>query len=289
MLIQPKIPGTMPKARDFGWVWKAPSSAHFHIQRRTNGQCMVILNHALLRGLRAEMIAWWFQNFTQLKVTLENVPSYENLQVPAYLLWHPSDHFDAALEGPTGPTGEPIPGKTRIRIQEAMQYDKYAWKYPVNTALTIFYAGDDGWAMGRVLPCFGPVMILRIHFKDVVDSGVHRGVHYHYEVVIGVSGHDPISRLINRRVTGAFGPEFFQAWRTHNVTEVGVFENFLPSLFAQRADGQSLRYARATNQMNGSVLQQSAFDFDLFQQRISAFAETEDPYEVQAFTKGSFL
>ena len=82
-----------------------------------------------------------------------------------------------------------------------MQYDVYGWKYPVDTALKVFYVGEDGWAMGKSIPLVGPVMMLRIHFKDVFDGQTHLGVQYHYEVVIGASGDGVVSRLINKKLT----------------------------------------------------------------------------------------
>ena len=57
---------TMPAKRDFGWSLKPVSSSHFDIHQKDNGQFCVVLNHALLRGVSAVMIAWWFQNFPHL-------------------------------------------------------------------------------------------------------------------------------------------------------------------------------------------------------------------------------
>lgn len=50
----------MPAARDFGWAFKPVSSSHFEIHQKENGQFCVVLNHALLRGVSAEMVRWWF-------------------------------------------------------------------------------------------------------------------------------------------------------------------------------------------------------------------------------------
>ncbi|MEO0809474.1 MAG: hypothetical protein AAFW82_02330 [Pseudomonadota bacterium] len=50
----------MPAAREFGWSLKPISSSLFDICKRDNGQFCVVLNHALLRGVRAEMVHWWF-------------------------------------------------------------------------------------------------------------------------------------------------------------------------------------------------------------------------------------
>lgn len=200
----------MPAPRDFGWTLKPISSSHFAIHKKNNGQFCVVLNHALLGGVSAEMIHWWFLHFTQLKVRLRGVPGYENQQVPAYWLWHPVDHLSAELSGKLGPGNTPKPGCS-IHIREAMQYDRYGWKYPVDTKLKVFYVGSDGWAMGKALPVIGPAMMLRINFKDVFEEGKHIGAHYHYEIVIGASGNNPLARFINKRVTGHFSPEFFEA------------------------------------------------------------------------------
>ena len=146
------IPGEMPPARRFGWTLRDPEQALFNIDQRSNGQFTVVSNHPFLRDVTAETIAWWFRNYTRLRVILEDTPQYGGEAVPAYLLWHPSDHFGAALLGRTAADGAPIPGATKIRVQEAMQYERYGWRYPVNFELTVFCCAADGWAMGRHLP-----------------------------------------------------------------------------------------------------------------------------------------
>ncbi len=276
----------MPAARDFGWALKPVSSSHFEIQQKDNGQFCVVLNHALLRGVSAEMLHWWFLNFTRLKVRLKDVPGYEGQEVPAYWLWHPVDHLGAELSGTTGPGGVARPGCS-IHIREAMQYDRFGWKYPVDSQLKIFYVGDDGWAMGKVLPLIGPVMMLRIHFKDVVEDGQHIGAHYHYEVVIGATGNNPVSRFINNRISGKFGPEFFAAWQRHNVIEVGTFENFLPALFAQ--DQSTLEYAPDMNPNLPPPETQQGHDLPLFESRRKGYLETDAPHRFQQYEEVSFL
>ena len=278
----------MPFARDFRWKLKPTSTSHFDILQRSNGQFCVVLNHALLRGCRAEMLHWWFRNFANLRVRLEDVPGYEGKEVPAYLLWHPIDHFNAALGGRLASDGSAQAGAT-IHIQEAMQYDTYGWKYPVDTTLNIFYVGDDGWAMGRTMPFFGPVMMLRIHFRDVEENGTVIGVHYHYEVVIGVSAPNPVGRFINARISSHFGPEFFEAWHRHNVIEVGVFENFLPPLFDQRSDPSNLVYHRDMDPKPADPAQQFGQSKSLFDERVAGYRTATKPHAYQGFDKPTFL
>ena len=275
----------MPAPRDFGWTLKPISSSHFAIHKKTNGQFCVVLNHALLRGVSAEMIHWWFLHFTQMKVRLRGVPGYENQQVPAYWLWHPVDHLSADLSGNLGPGNTPKPG-CAIHIREAMQYDRYGWKYRVDARLKIFYVGSDGWAMGKALPVVGPVMMLRINFKE---DGKHIGAQYHYEIVIGASGNNPLARFINKRITGHFSPEFFEAWQRHNVIEVGVFENFLPALFEQKDDLSSLEYSPDMNPDLPSPEDQLGFDRSLFEMRLKGYSEVKNPHALQAYDQPSYL
>ena len=277
----------MPPERKFGWELKPIESAHFAIHERANGQFCVVLNHALLRGVTSEMLHWWFLNFTSLQVTLKDVADYQGQSVPAYLLWHPSDHLNATLSGNLGQGGIAQPGAS-IEIKEAMQYSKYGWKYPVNNKLQIFYCDSDGWAMGKQIPFLGPVMMLRIHFKDVFQGEARLGVHYHYEIVIGVSSDNIVGRLINGQIKKHFSPEFFEAWQTHNVIEVGTFENFLPSLYAQRDKGQLLSYEKNLNKA-ASPANQDGHDKELFEERISGYKRTEDPNDYQGFLRPTFL
>ena len=278
----------MPQERDYGWPLKPTSSTHFEIVTRPNGQFCVILNHSLLRGCTSEMIHWWFLHFPTLEVTLHDVPGYQESTVPAYYLWHPSDHYAATLKGVLGPGATSQTGAA-IHIQEAMQYKKHGWKYPVNSALRIFYCTDDGWAMGKQLPIFGPAMMLRIHYRDVQSQGQVVGVHYHYEIVIGVGGNHAVARRLNHRVTRHFSPEFFEAWHLHNTIEVGTFENFLPALHAQRGDLESIMYSRDMNPIGAEEPPQSGHDRPLFERRVQGYRNAADAHDYQAWDQPSFL
>ncbi|MEO0412488.1 MAG: hypothetical protein AAF221_11695 [Pseudomonadota bacterium] len=278
----------MPSERKFGWRLKSAASSHFGIVERANGQFCVVLNHALLRGVSAKMIHWWFLHFAALKVKVCGIEGFDGAHLPAYQLWHPIDHLSAMFLGALGPGGTAKAG-CKIHIREAMQYDVHGWKYPVDTALKVFYVAEDGWAMGKALPLIGPVMMLRIHFCDVYDAGVHLGAHYHYEVVIGASGNDIVSQKINKKITAQYAPEFFAAWQRHNVIEVGTFENFLAPLYEQHQRGKPLEYTPDMNAAAFPDVPQTGFDRSLFDRRLAGYRQTHQPSKYQRFDQASFL
>lgn len=278
----------MPEPRNYGWELKPTSSTHFNIRKRDNGQFFCVLNHALLRGVTSEMIFWWFRHFQNMQVTLDDIANYEGKKVPAYLLWHPSDHVNATLKGKIGPKFLAEAGDT-IHIQEAMQYNKYGWKYGVDKELKVFYCGQDGWAMGKKLPILGEAMVLRIHFKDVKEGENIIGVHYHYEVVIGLSGQDLVSKCINRKLTKQASTTFFEAWHLHNTIEVGTFENFLPVLFAQRANMTSLHYSKDMSPPLPSPVTQKGYSEALFNERLCGYENADNLYQFMAYEQPSFL
>lgn len=278
----------MPNERDFGWELKLASSSHFDVYMRYNGQYICVANHSRLSGVTSEMIHWWFQHFLNMKVRLEDVKGYEGHTIPAYLLWHPSDHLNATLLGKVGPQFKAEAGDI-VHIQEAIQYQKYGWKYPVDKTLNVFYCSPDGWAIGKKLPNLGEAMMLRIHFKDAIEGDDHLGVDIHYEFVIGLSGNDPVSRSITKKLTSKLCAEFFDAWHLHSAIEVGTFENFLPALYAQRKMIGTLRYSTGMNLSLPSLTTQPGFSRALFEERLQGYKDADNPYVYQAYEKPSFL
>jgi len=272
----------MPKERKFGWKLKSISSINWGVVQNKTGQNCAILEHSLLRGVTSEMIAWWFRNFANLRVTLNDVEGYEGKKVPAYLLWHPSDHVNAQFKGNLGENNTARAG-AKIHIQETMQYNKYDFKYPVNKELEIFYCENDGWGMGMKIPFIGTMMFLRISYKDVYKDGKIVGVHYHYEVVAGTNKQNFIAKAINKKVIGGYDSEFWEAWITHNTIEVGVFENFLPALYSQRNDLDNLHYSKSMNPITHEIASQDQEGFDkyLFEERLKGYKLSENAFDYQ--------
>lgn len=143
--------------------------------------------------------------------------------------------------------------------------------------------------MGKALPVIGKVMSLRIHYKDVYENGDILGVHYHYEIVIGAGGNNAISRFINGRIKSHFSPEFFEAWHTHNVIEVGTFENFLPALYEQRLSPEAVSYSKPMNCASSYPSSQEAYDLCLFEQRMQGYKEAGDVHRYQGLDSKTFL
>lgn len=280
----------MPKERKFEWALKPTSSVSWGQVKNKSGQICVVLEHSLLRGVTSDMIAWWFRNFANLKVTLEDVEGYEGEKVPAYWLWHPSDHINAQFVGKLGENGTARAG-AKIRIKETMQYNKYGFQFPVNQELEIFYCEKDGWGMGKRIPFFGKMIFLRISYKDVYEDGKIIGVHYHYEVVAGTNKQNIMAKAINKKLVGGFTAEFWEAWITHNTIEVGVFENFLPVLYSQRNDLNSLSYSKNMNPITqGMALQeQKGYDQNLLEERLKGYELSTNAFEYQQGAMKSIL
>lgn len=273
---------SMPKERPFGWDLKSVSSVHWGHVTNKAGQLCVVLDHSLLRGVTSDMLAWWFRRFANLRVKLVDIEGYEDTIVPAYWLWHPSDHIDTQFNGKLGPNQTAQAG-ARIKIQEAMQYNKYGMKYPVDNELTIFYCENDGWGMGKKVFWLGMTVFLRISFRDVYENGHIIGVHYHYEVVAGSKRQNILAKRITQRIIGQYTAEFWEAWITHNTIEVGTFENFLPVLFSQRGDLSHLHYAKSMNPITPELASQpqTGFDKQLFEERLAGYQQSENAFDYQ--------
>ena len=278
----------VPKERKFGWELKPVSSVSWGQVKSKSGQICVVLGHSLLRGISTEMLIWWFKHFPTLKVTLVDIEGYENTKVPAYLLWHPSDHISVSLSGHLGPDNTAKAG-SKIHIREVMQFKKYGVKYPVDQEISVFYFEEDGWGMGKKLPLIGTVMLLRISFKDVYEEGKLIGVQYHYEVVAGLHKQNFITRKLNQKIIGNYKEEFWEAWITHNTIEVGVFENFLPVLYEQRSNLNDLQYSKTMNPISQLPEHLSCYDETLVQKRLEGYANSVNAFAYQKGLEKSFL
>ncbi|MEL6256607.1 MAG: hypothetical protein AAFR87_31690, partial [Bacteroidota bacterium] len=108
-------------------------------------------------------------------------------------------------------------------------------------------------------------------------------VGYHYEVVAGTNKQNFIAKFINKKLVGRFTAEFWEAWITHNVIEVGTFENFLPVLFSQRGDLNNLTYSKSMNPISKDLAseRQTGFDQQLFEKRLQGYEQSENAFIYQ--------
>lgn len=278
----------VPKERKFDWKLKPVSSVAWGQVKNKSGQLCVVLGHSLLRGISTEMLVWWFEHFPNLQITLVDIEGYENQRVPAYWLWHPSDHIGVALKGKLGPNNTAQVG-AKLHIQEVMQFKKYGVKYPVDQTVSVFYFDKDGWGMGKKIPFIGTLLFLRISFKDIYEGEQLLGVQYHYEVVAGTHQQNFIAQKINQKILGNFQEEFWDAWITHNTIEVGVFENFLPAIYQQRNDLSNIQYAKAMNPIKAIDSQLVCFNETLVQQRLEGYKNSVNAFDYQRGLEGDFL
>lgn len=278
----------VPKERKFDWKLKPLSSVSWGRVKNKSGQLCVVLGHSLLRGVSTEMLIWWFKNFPNLQITLVDVEGYENKKVPAYFLWHPSDHISVSLKGRRGPNNTAQAG-SKIHIKEVMQYKKYGIKYPVDQTVSVFYFENDGWGMGRKIPIIGTLLFLRISFKDVYDHEKLIGVQYHYEVVAGTHKQNFIASKINNRILDHYQEEFWDAWITHNTIEVGVFENFLPPIYQQRNNLEQIYYSKDMNPISEPSISLSSYNEKLVKERLAGYEKSTNAFTYQRGLEQSFL
>lgn len=178
-----------PEFREFGWKLKEKESTTFQTRcHPENGQLVIILNQPTVRGVRISMIYWWFQHFANMKIRLKNVGNYNDGDiVPAYFPWQPRDHFGATILDQSS-DGKWHVGK-RLHIEEAMSFDKYERKYLVDGVATLWYLRDGafgGQGMGMKSPFGSWIMSSRICWEPVKE-GEMDGVHYHYELTVGIA------------------------------------------------------------------------------------------------------
>ena len=92
----------------------------------------------------------------------------------------------------------------------------------------------DNSSMGLQAHVLGQTLLDLRHSFENVDGGVH----YYSRMVLGLE-----KGLLKPIINGLAVPRRFSeakaaAWLTHNVEEVGCFENFLPQLYARRQQGK---------------------------------------------------
>lgn len=210
----PEMPAPVPAIHPFREV----SSAHTSIQELPNRRLRLTIDHQPLEGVTPDMLLWWFRN-------IGGDMEYAGGTYPRYSVWHPLDHIGWDLHRPA-PTGGAAEG-AQFRIVEVFgqnpamridsvdtveKLDRTGIRLVLRVAGAMVFQLEHTWSAGRG----------RTHYVSVLDLGARARLAR------------PINSYLRRRVFRA-GME--EAWIRHNIEEVGLFEHFLPDLWARHHAG----------------------------------------------------
>lgn len=179
-----------------------------------NGQLELTIEHDTVRGVTPAMLRWWFEN---LGLTM----TFEGRTYPRYLLWHPRDHIHWALaaRSPSGGTGQ----GAYFRIVEAFGANP---AYYVDSTEHVEKLDEEGISLVRRI---AGKEVFRLEHRFAPEQG---GARYRSRMTVGI-GSGPFRRFFNSFIRPRVFPDAMgTAWLTHNVEEVSMLENILPSLYA---------------------------------------------------------
>ena len=210
----------LPQPRPVLWPLRPVESAG--VSRSMVGARKVItIEHAPLAGVTAEMLAWWYRH---VPGTME----YAGAMYPRYLVWHPLDHISYDIEDPgDGSRPEIVGAGTKLHIMEAFGRDP---DMLLDIYVTVERMDERSAVIARRL-IGTSVVQLENEFASAPS-----GARYVTRMTLGddtLPGRVLLNRVARVR---ALPPRKLARWIRHHIEEIGNLENFLPSLFAQRAD-----------------------------------------------------
>ena len=181
-----------------------------------NGQLELKIEHDTIRGVTPAMLRWWFEN-------LGKDMTFAGQTYPRYLLWHPRDHihWELVQRSPDGGAGQ----GAYFRIVEAFAANP---AYYVDSTEYVERLDEQGISLVKRIAGI-EVFRLEHWFGQVAE-----GASYRSRMVVGIKSGAllwPLNRVVRPRV---FSNAMGTAWLTHNVEEVSMFENILPSLYSAR-------------------------------------------------------
>lgn len=206
----------LPAERPHAGPMKSVASATTTQSILPTGQLVLAIEHDTVRGVTPTMLRWWFENLGQT-MTL-NGQTY-----PRYLIWHPRDHihWELARSSPSGGSGQ----GAHFRIVEAFAADP---RYYVDSTELVEKLDEEGIALVRRV---AGVEVFRLEHRFGSTAG---GASYRSRMTVGAGtglARWSLNYLVRPRV---FPDPMGTAWLTHNVEEVSMLENVLPSLYAAR-------------------------------------------------------
>lgn len=192
---------------------KPVSSADTGVEQLPDGRTRYWIRHDTIRGVTPRMIDWWFRN-------LEGTIAFGGRRYNRYRFWHPNDHVHAsyAKRLPDGSVGV----GASIRLIEVIGRDP---RYLVDTTTHIERLDEGGYIHTPEL--HGHAGLVRMEYTFERVSG---GTLYQNSLIIGSTAPwYPLVRPLVKRF--GFTEAQGRAWLRHNIEEVGMFENFLPTLY----------------------------------------------------------
>lgn len=206
----------IPPERPHAGTMKPVASAKTTQTLLPSGQLELTITHDTVRGVTPAMLCWWFENLGQTM-------TYEGQTWPRYLLWHPRDHihWELAARSPSGGSGQ----GAHFRIVEAFAANP-AWY--VDSTEWVEKLDEEGIALVRRI---AGVEVFRLEHRFGQAAG---GASYRSRMTVGVASglaRLPFNHVVRPKV---FSDAMGTAWLTHNVEEVSMLENILPTLYATR-------------------------------------------------------
>jgi hypothetical protein len=173
----------------------------------------ITIDHQPLEGLTPPMLLWWFRN-------IGGHMTYDGQHLQNYLVWHPEDHITWQLARPA-PGGGVAEG-ARFRIVEAFQARPELY---IDTTDTVEKLDETGIRLVRRV---GGIIVLQLE-----HTWSRCATHTHYVSVLDIGARTPLFTPVNWFLNARqFPAAMVQAWIRHNIEEVGLLEQFLPSLYA---------------------------------------------------------
>jgi hypothetical protein len=218
MKLEPPAPLPIP------WLCKPVESAASDVEILDDGRVHCWIEHEIVRGVTPEMLVWWFSH-------LEGEVEIGGAKNNRYRVWHPRDHLFAeyAKRNRDGSAG------VGSVIHLAEMFDANP-RYLIHIYTEITKLDETGY-----------VHRPRIHGLQLAEmkysfERAEEGTKYRNSLTFGIKGRR--GRIINPSLRRLFFDEKRgRAWIKHNVEEVGIFEFFLPQLFAAENKETGIRAA----------------------------------------------
>jgi hypothetical protein len=215
--VPPEYPashGKPPEPLALPFALKPLGSAEYGIEALTDARVRYWIRHDIVRGVTPHMLIWWFKH-------LEGDLEIAGRRVSRYRAWHPYDHVHVsyARRLPDGSVG---PGAA-IRLREYLGANP---RYGINVITEIERLDEQGFVHNPRFHGISGLARMEYQFTEAAD-----GTLYENWLIVGAAHgckrilNPLIKRLVFDRSRGL-------AWIRHNIEEVGMLENILPSLYA---------------------------------------------------------